>query len=149
MARAGVYVGIVLLSAGIAGAAEAGEQMTFKACGEKYRAAKADGSLGERKWTEFREAVCGIKPAQKAIRSASPVMPASEAAGAEILRRVAFPATLSGEFSGQTPSQQRMRTCLKSYHANKDAGTLSGLRWVQKGGGYYSLCSARLKAAGA
>ena len=44
-----------------------------------------------------------------------------------------------------TPAKQRMHTCLEGYHANKDAGTLGGLRWIQKGGGYYSLCNARLK----
>ncbi|ENT79120.1 hypothetical protein H721_00651 [Brucella ovis IntaBari-2006-46-332] len=38
-----------------------------------------------------------------------------------------------------------MHTCLDQYHALKDANALGGLKWVQKGGGYYSLCNARLK----
>lgn len=123
--------------------------LSFKACGEKYRAAKADGSLGERKWMEFRRVDCGIGSGTGSARRAqqAATVALSEAATGEALRRVSFPLELSGEFDGQTPAQQRMRTCLKSYHANKQAGTLAGLRWIQKGGGFYSLCSAKLKAA--
>ena len=119
--------------------------LSFKTCGEKYRAAKADGSLGERKWTEFRSDVCGI--AASTAQKRSPVVQ-SEAAASEMLRRVAFPGEVAKEFADQKPAQQRMRTCLKSYHSNKQAGTLAGLRWVQKGGGYYSQCTAKLKANG-
>ncbi|MBZ9659093.1 hypothetical protein LB523_08550 [Mesorhizobium sp. ESP-6-4] len=32
-----------------------------------------------------------------------------------------------------------MKECSETYRA------LNGLRWIQKGGGYYSLCNARLK----
>jgi hypothetical protein len=122
--------------------------LSFKACGEKYRAAKADGSLGGRKWMEFRRIDCGIGAGKAVTQRTQPATVArSEAATGEALRRVSFPLQLSTEFGGQTPAQQRMRTCLKSYHANKQAGTLAGLRWIQKGGGFYSLCSAKLKAA--
>lgn len=123
--------------------AGAAKPMSLKECGEQYRAAKADGSLGERNWLDFRRSACGIaaKPAQAAARS--------EAATAELLRRVSFPAALDPAFADQKPAQQRMRTCLKSYHANKQSGSLAGLRWVQKGGGYYSLCAAKLKAQSA
>ena len=38
-----------------------------------------------------------------------------------------------------------MHTCLDQYYANKDSDALGGLRWIQKGGGYYSLCNAKLK----
>jgi hypothetical protein len=38
-----------------------------------------------------------------------------------------------------------MHTCLDQYYANKDADALGGLKWIQKGGGFYSLCNARLK----
>ncbi len=29
-----------------------------------------------------------------------------------------------------------MHTCVDSYHQNKDANTLNGLKWIQKGGGF-------------
>lgn len=38
-----------------------------------------------------------------------------------------------------------MTECSTKYQAAKEAGTLGGLKWVQKGGGYYSLCNAKLK----
>jgi hypothetical protein len=38
-----------------------------------------------------------------------------------------------------------MHTCLDGYYANKEANTLKGLKWIQKGGGYYSVCNSRLK----
>ena len=38
-----------------------------------------------------------------------------------------------------------MHTCLEQYYANKDANALGGLKWIQKGGGFYSLCNAKLK----
>ncbi len=41
-----------------------------------------------------------------------------------------------------------MHTCLEQYHANKQAGTLGDIRWIEKGGGYYKLCNARLKGDG-
>lgn len=38
-----------------------------------------------------------------------------------------------------------MHTCLDQYHANKAGGGNGGLKWIQKGGGYYSECNKRLK----
>ena len=35
---------------------------------------------------------------------------------------------------------------LDQYYANKENDSLGGLKWIQKGGGFYSLCNARLKA---
>jgi hypothetical protein len=37
-----------------------------------------------------------------------------------------------------------MQTCLDQYRANKAANTNAGLKWIQKGGGYYSECNRRL-----
>jgi hypothetical protein len=38
-----------------------------------------------------------------------------------------------------------MLTCLDQYRLNKAGNANGGLKWVQKGGGYYSECSRRLK----
>ena len=123
-------------------AAATATPLSFKECGAKYRAAKADGTLGERKWLDYRRLECGITV------SAFKQPPArSEASRAEAARRLVFPVALAGEFSDKKPWEARMRTCLKSYREAKKAGTLYGVKWVEKGGGYYSLCSARLREA--
>jgi len=116
--------------------------LSFKACGAKYQAAKADGSLGGRKWLDYRRVECGITA--DAIRK-QPVR--SEVSRTEATRRLPFPAALASEFSDRKPWEARMRTCLKTYHEAKKAGALYGVKWVEKGGGYYSLCSARLRQA--
>lgn len=40
-----------------------------------------------------------------------------------------------------------MHTCLDQYKANQAAGRNGngGLKWIEKGGGYYSQCNAQLK----
>jgi hypothetical protein len=58
---------------------------------------------------------------------------------------VTFPSKIESKFASETPGKGRMHTCLDAYYSNKDAGTLGGLHWIQKGGGYYSLCNAKLK----
>ena len=50
------------------------------------------------------------------------------------------------EICQRDPGKGRMHTCLELYYANKDANTLGGLKWIQKGGGFYSLCNAKLKS---
>ena len=39
-----------------------------------------------------------------------------------------------------------MQTCLAQYKANKATNGNGGLKWIQKGGGYYSECNTRLKS---
>ena len=60
-------------------------------------------------------------------------------------RGVKFPSAVSAKFASETPGKARMHTCLEQYYANKDANALDGLKWIQKGGGFYSLCNAKLK----
>ena len=42
-----------------------------------------------------------------------------------------------------------MMTCLDQYEANKAGNMNAGLKWIEKGGGYYSMCNKRLKEANA
>jgi hypothetical protein len=37
-----------------------------------------------------------------------------------------------------------MQTCLDQYRADKASGGNGGLKWIEKGGGYYSECNKRL-----
>jgi hypothetical protein len=60
---------------------------------------------------------------------------------------VVFPKAVDSKYASETPGKQRMHTCLDQYHTNKANNALGGLKWIQKGGGYYSLCNAKLKAS--
>ena len=56
-----------------------------------------------------------------------------------------FPTAVSAEFSKEKAGTARMHTCLAQYKANKDSNGNGGLKWIEKGGGYYSECNKRLK----
>lgn len=56
-----------------------------------------------------------------------------------------FPTAVSPKYSSESPGKARMHTCLDQYNADKANNILGGLKWIQKGGGYYSQCNRRLK----
>jgi hypothetical protein len=58
-----------------------------------------------------------------------------------------FPNAVSPKYSGESAGKARMQTCLDQYRANKANGGNGGLKWIEKGGGYYSECNKRLKGA--
>ena len=127
----------------------AGKGLTMAECSAKYQAAKNNGSLNGMKWNDFRKTSCGAGAADddsvpsidEANYSGDPETPTVKAP-----RGVKFPTGISKKYSDESAGKARMHTCLDQYYANKDAGSLGGLRWIQKGGGYYSLCNARLKS---
>jgi hypothetical protein len=129
-------------------AAASGTGLTMKECSAKYKAAKADGTLNGMKWNQFRKAECGagaadddtVPAASEAKYDGEPATPTAKAP-----RGVKFPTAISQKYSSESPGKARMHTCLDQYYAAKDANALGGLKWIQKGGGYYSLCNARLK----
>ena len=49
------------------------------------------------------------------------------------------------KYSKESAGKARMHTCLDQYNANKASNGNGGLKWIQKGGGYYSECNKRLK----
>jgi hypothetical protein len=59
-----------------------------------------------------------------------------------------FPSAVSPKYTNQSAGQARMHTCLDQYNANKATGGNGGLKWSEKGGGYYSECTSRLKGQG-
>ena len=69
-----------------------------------------------------------------------PHPPAPAAAGSPV-----FPSAVDSKYASQKAGDARMHTCLDQYHANKAANGNGGLKWIQKGGGYYSECSKKLK----
>jgi hypothetical protein len=56
-----------------------------------------------------------------------------------------FPSSIDSKFEKLKPAQARMKTCAAQYQANKATNANAGLRWVQKGGGYWSQCNKKLK----
>ncbi|BCM22160.1 hypothetical protein [Mesorhizobium sp. J8] len=127
--------------------------LTMKECGETYRAAKEGGTLNGMDWAAFRKEKCATSAGENvgADSAKTAEQQKTETSAASVASTVApagvtFPTTLAAEFKTEKPAKARMKTCLQGYHDNKEAGTLNGLRWIQKGGGYYSLCNARLKA---
>lgn len=57
-----------------------------------------------------------------------------------------FPTKIAAKYADESAGKGRMFTCLHAYYVAKDANTLGGLKWIQKGGGFYSLCNDRLKS---
>ncbi|TCA61127.1 hypothetical protein E0J16_05865 [Rhizobium pisi] len=126
--------------------------LTMKECSTKYQAAKADGSAKDVKWNDFRAKFCGADAAaadkadEADVTATSEKEPAKPTTAAP--KSVKFPKAIDKKYSSETPGKARLHTCVDSYHAAKDAGTLGDLKWIQKGGGYWSLCNTSIKAAG-
>jgi len=99
--------------------------LTQKECSEKYQAAKAKGALGGATWNEFRKAECGAEAAALSTTKSGMV----------------FPKTISKKYAGESAGKARRLTCLDQYRANKATGKNGDLRWIEKGGGYYSECN--------
>jgi hypothetical protein len=77
------------------------------------------------------------KPATK------PMTPAAASAAAP--STAAFPAAIAPAYANEKPGKARMKTCDDQYKANKATNANGGLKWIEKGGGYWSECNKRLK----
>src|ERR1700737_957163 len=115
-------------------ATSSAQALTTQKCSAKYQAAKAAGTLGGQKWNDFRKAQCGADAA--AAPAAAPPAPAGPAV---------FPTAVDPKYSKETAGKARMHTCVDQYNANKASNANGGLKWIQKGGGYYSECTKKLK----
>ncbi|MGE0749284.1 MAG: hypothetical protein AB7K64_01715 [Variibacter sp.] len=131
-------------------AAPSAQALTMKECSAKYKAAQQAGTLNGMKWNDFRKAECGADasaapaaaPAGGNTAAAKPAAPAPAAAGNAV-----FPSAVSPKYSKESAGKARMHTCLDQYNANKASNGNGGMKWIQKGGGYYSECNKRLKGA--
>lgn len=131
--------------------------MSLKDCSALYQAAKKNGTLGTRNWSEFRTGTCteagpttgsAAAAAVAAQQDGSTAAAATPAAPAPPAVVAAMPAAIDPKYAAEKPSRARLHTCSDAYRAAKKAGALNGLRWIQPGGGFYSLCNRKLKAAG-
>jgi len=138
------------------------QALTAQECSAKYQAAKSAGTLGGQKWNDFRKAQCGADATPAAAPAAPPPAAAAPApAAAKEAKKEAAPAAAPAAPSGpavyptavdpkyakESEGKARMHTCVDQYNANKATGANGGLKWIQKGGGYYSECTKKLKGA--
>jgi hypothetical protein len=128
------------------------QALTTQECSAKYQAAKAAGTLNGQKWNEFRKAECGADAA--AAPAAAPAAPAAPkaveakpAAAPVPVGNAVFPSAIDPKYTKESAGKARMHTCVDQYNANKASNGNGGLKWIQKGGGYYSECNKKLKPA--
>jgi hypothetical protein len=136
------------------------QALTMKECSAKYKAAQTAGTLNGQKWQDFRKAQCGSEAAATpaAAPAAAPTPRANAPAAAPARPTAAqpsttsapagnavFPNAVSPKYSSESAGKARMHTCLDQYNANKATNGNGNLKWIMKGGGYYSECNKRLK----
>ena len=127
------------------------QALTTQECSAKYQAAKAAGTLNGQKWNDFRKAECGADAA--AAPAAAPAAPkAAEAKPAAApapmpVGNAVFPSAIDPKYAKESAGKARMHTCVDQYNANKASGGNGGMKWIEKGGGYYSACNTKLKGA--
>ena len=121
------------------------EALTMKECSAKYQAAKTSGSLGGQSWNDFRKTQCGANAAAAPVATTPAVTPAAAPAASRAPRNAVFPTAVSPKNTNESAGKARMHTCLDQYNTNKAANANGGLKWIQKGGGYYSECNKQLK----
>ena len=118
--------------------------LTMKECSVKFKSAQADGSAKDMKWNDFRKAQCGADAtAEPGVSMATNEEPAKPTMAAP--SGVKFPTAVSPKYASEKAGTARMHTCVDAYHEDKANNSLGGLKWIQKGGGFYSLCNAKLK----
>lgn len=135
----------------LAGPAQA---LTMQECSAKYAAAKTAGSLNGQKWNDFRKAECGTDAAASpaAATTVAQAKPAEAPKTAPVAAPTAapsgpakFPTAVDAKYAKETAGKARMKTCVDQYNINKASNANGGMKWIQKGGGYYSECSKKLK----
>jgi hypothetical protein len=143
ISAAALAAGLSLVFTSSAGA------LTAKECSAKYQAAKTAGTLAGQTWNDFRKTQCGATAAAApapATTSAPPAAaPAAKPAAAPAAGNAVFPTAVSPKYSSESAGKGRMHTCLDQYKANQATNANGGLKWIQKGGGYYSECNKHLK----
>lgn len=141
--------------------------LTSKECSAKYKEAKKAGTLNGMKWADFRKAECGAQaaaapgssgPAPAPATAAAPGLnpqplpprqekktartPAPAASGNAV-----FPSGVNSKYASESAGKARLHTCADQYKANKATNANGGLKWIEKGGGYWSECDKHLKGS--
>jgi hypothetical protein len=144
------------------------QALTSQECSAKYQAAKKDGSLGTTKWNDFRKAQCGAdatpaaaptaaapaaapppaaEPKAAAKKEAAPAAAPASTMPTMPMGNAVFPNAVDAKYAKETAGKARLHTCVDQYNANKTSNGNGGMKWIEKGGGYYSECNKKLKGA--
>jgi len=136
--------------------------LSMSECSAKYKEAKTAGTLNGQKWNDFRKAECSADATPAAAPAAAPAAPppaaaakpapapkpvAAAPAAPEAVGNAVFPSAVDPKYSTLSAGKGRFKTCDDQYRANKANGGNGGLKWIMKGGGYYSECNKKLKGA--
>ena len=139
------------------------QALSTQECSAKYQSAKTAGTLNGQKWNDFRKAQCAADatatpaatapaaPAAPAAPKEAEAKPKKEAAPAATpapaapVGNAVFPSAVDPKYAKETAYKQRFKTCVDQYDANKTSSANGGLKWIEKGGGYWSECNKRLK----
>ena len=146
-----ICAGAVLAAVALQGTSA--QALTMAECSAKYKAAKEANTLNGMKWNNFRKAQCGSDAtAAPASSTASAPAPAptpkpAPAPAPTFSGNAVFPSAVNPKYSSMSAGKARMETCLDQYKANKATNANGNLKWIEKGGGYYSQCNAKLKGA--
>src|SRR5262249_60855149 len=117
----------------------------FKQPSNKNKATTAAGTSENKKGIVVQKTgaapVAGATPTPPSPASPAAATAAPKAAGAPV-----FPNAVSPKYSKESAGKARMHTCLDQYKANQATNANGGLKWIEKGGGYYSECNKQLKS---
>ncbi|MFZ2066080.1 MAG: hypothetical protein WAV27_08875 [Xanthobacteraceae bacterium] len=155
--RVWLVSGIVFgaLGLAIASVPAQAKNKTVKECETEWKAAEAAKTTGGKKRAEF---ITACRQEEAPAAAAAPAAPApapkpmakpkeAPMSAPAMTGNAVFPSAVSSKYSSEKPGKARMDTCLDQYKANKANNANGGMKWIQKGGGYYSECNKRLKGA--
>jgi hypothetical protein len=127
------------------------QALTTQECSAKYQAAKSAGTLNGMKWNDFRKAECSADaaaaPAAAPATEAKPAPEPKPMAPPVAVGNAVFPSAVDPKYASESAGKGRMHTCVDQYNANKATNGNGGMKWIMKGGGYYSECNKKLKGA--
>jgi len=152
--KSGFLCAIALSGFAAFAATEPANALTTQECSAKYQAAKKDGTLNGQKWNDFRKAQCAADaapaaaapaPAPAATAAKKEAAPPAAAPAPMPMGNAVFPNAVDPKYAKETAGKARMHTCVDQYNANKATNGNGGMKWIEKGGGYYSECNKHLK----
>lgn len=151
--------GILLAALANVAASVPAQAKTEKECAAEWKQMKADNQTAGKKRKDFITECRGNGTAPPTTTPSSPPTASNPPPAPKTTTRkpaapppavtgnIVFPPTVSPKYSKDTAGKQRMETCLDQYKANKANNANGGLKWIQKGGGYYSECNKHLKGS--
>jgi len=136
------------------------QALSMSECSAKYKAAQTGGTLNGQKWNDFRKAQCGSEAAASPAAAPAAAPPPTTPKAVETKPKPAtapavapaptgnaiFPSAIDPRYAKESAGKARMHTCVDQYNANKVSNANGGLKWIERGGGYYSECNKKLKS---